>query len=213
MAYDTFERELRLIVNDLSPESINAELAKYAKKSLNEVISSGRASKNYTRYVNGIRGASEESVKAPGPIIYDFSLWEPIITFAISELQKRSPVKSGRFRSSYVVLADQKIVTDYDSIPPSAEVIITNSQPYIRKVEAGIIGKKRGYVFDGAKNACARQFGSSNSGGFSFETVWLDISNGLIAGVPYILKRNGSRKDRQAGMPITYPAIVINQVD
>jgi len=38
------------------------------------------------------------------------------------------------------------------------------------------------------------------------------VSGGVADGVPYILKgSHGRRKDRQAGQPITYPAIILNQ--
>lgn len=233
---DAFDRELRFATEGLEPQEINKALAIFAKKSLGEVISSGQASSRYERYVNGRQGAAEESVSAPGPIIYEFSLWEPIITFALTELRKRSPVKSGRFRNSFIVLANQQMVVDYDDIAPGAEVIITNFQPYIRKAEGGLLGTKRYAIFDGTKRALARTFGSSNRNAapFSFETKWLDVKSGVHAGMPYILKTGGReiaakqnskssafragratlsrRKDRAAGMPITYPSVVINQM-
>lgn len=214
-AVDFFDRELKLATADMEPEAINIMLAKFARDSVREVVASGRASENYELYVNGRQGAAEETVQAPGPIIYEFSLWEPIITFALDELRRRSPVKSGRFRSSFIVLASQREVSDYDSIAPGDEVIITNFQPYVRKAENGLLGTKRYAIFDGAKRALDSRFGNEgrNSAAFRFETKWLDVQAGVHAGMPYILKRaQGRRKDRQAGLPITYPAVVINQV-
>ncbi|ARM12130.1 MULTISPECIES: hypothetical protein [Rhizobium] len=211
---DFFDRELKLATADLEPAAINALLANFARDSVREVISSGRASETYERYVNGRQGALEDTVQAPGPIIYEFSLWEPIITFALDELRRRSPVRSGRFRSSFIVLANQRAVTDYDTIGPDAEVIITNFQPYVRKAENGLLGVKRYSIFDGAKRALASRFGNEgrNAAAYVFETRWLDVQAGVHAGMPYVLKRQGRRKDRQAGIPITYPAVVINQV-
>lgn len=214
-AVDLFDRELKLATADLEPGAINALLARFAKDSVRELVSSGRASETYERYVNGRQGVAEEAVQAPGPIIYEFSLWEPIITFAVDELRRRSPVKSGRFRSSFIVLANQREVTDYNAIGPDAEVIITNFQPYVRKAENGLLGAKRYSIFDGTKRALASRFGNEgrNAAAFTFETRWLDVRAGVHAGMPYILKRHqGRRKDRQAGMSITYPAVVINQV-
>jgi len=214
-AVDFFDRELKFATANLEPEAINALLAKFARDSVREVVASGRASENYERYVNGRQGATEETVQAPGPIIYEFSLWEPIITFALDELRRRSPVKSGRFRSSFIVLANQRETADFDSIGPGDEVIITNFQPYVRKAENGLLGTKRFVIFDGTKRALASRFGNQgrNAAAFRFETKWLDIQAGVDAGMPYILKRaQGRRKDRQAGLPITYPAVVINQV-
>ena len=213
--FATFDRALKLATADLQPEAIARSLADYAIAERNALISSGRASANYTVAVNGRRGASEYSVTPPGPIYYEFSLWEPVITFAIEEIRRRSPEKSGRFKSSFVVLANGQPVTDWDSIPTTAEVILTNSQPYIRKVEGGIVGGgKARHVFDGTKRALASRFGnaSRNSGAIAFETRWLTIQGGVMPGVPYILKGRGRsrRKDRQAGQPITYPSIIMN---
>lgn len=210
-----FEQELRLATADLEPREIEVHLAAFARKSVAELVSSGRASGRYERYVNGRRGAAEESVQLPGPIVYEFSLWEPIIDFALTELQRRSPSKSGRFRRSFIVLANQALVTNFDTIRPSDEVIITNFQPYVRKAEGGVLGVPRYSIFDGAKRALARRFGNDgrNSAAFAFETRWLNIEAGVHAQIPYKLKRSqGRRRDRQAGMPITYPSIVITQV-
>ncbi|MGV1867222.1 MULTISPECIES: hypothetical protein [unclassified Rhizobium] len=216
-SFEIFDRELRLATQDFEPAVLQKTLAAFAKQSVSELISSGQASQSYVRYVNGRQGVSEDVVDLPGPIVYEFALWDSVVKFVLNELRMRSPVKSGRFRDSFIVLADQKIVTDYDGIGSSAEVIITNFQPYIRKVEAGVIGKgKRNQVFDAAKRVTASAFGSgggrNSAGAFTFETKWLNVASGVHAGMPYILKGSqGRRKGRQSGDPITYPAIVINQ--
>lgn len=211
---DAFDRELLLATAGLELGEVNKALAAFAKNSLADVLAGG-AGPRYERFVNGRHGAPEESVSAPGPIVYEFSLWEPIITFALAELRKRSPTKSGRFRNSFIVLANQKLVTDYDTIGPEDEVIVTNFQPYVRKAENGLLGTKRYAIFDGTKRALARTFGNDgrNSAAFRFETKWLDFKSSVHAGMPYILKGSqGKRKDRQAGMAISYPAVVMNQV-
>ncbi|WP_416065415.1 hypothetical protein ACK9YZ_01315 [Rhizobium sp. ZK1] len=216
-SFDIFDRELKLATQDLEPAAIKTALASFAKRSVAEVIASGRASPTYNRYVNGRPGLKEEAVELPGPIVYEFALWDAVIKFALNELRMRSPVKSGRFRESFIVLANQKPVTDFDTIDPDAEVIITNFQPYIRKVEAGVIGnRKRNQVFDAAKRAVASAFGAgggrNSAGAFVFETRWLDVRSGVHAGMPYVLRGSqGRRKDRQAGQSITYPSIIINQ--
>jgi hypothetical protein len=212
--FEFFERDLKLATADLEPAAINGALAAFARQELAKVIASGQASSVYEKYVNEVRGAAEETVKVPGGILYEFSSWGIVIDATIEELKKRSPSKSGRFRNSFIVLANQKLVTDWDAIPANAEVIITNFQPYVRKAETGALKVKRYYIFDGSKNAMARRFGQrgSNAGVFRFETKWLNFAAGVYAGMPYILKGSqGRRKDRQAGMPITYPSILINR--
>lgn len=212
--FEAFDRELRLATADLAPEEIGKALAEFAREELAKALAEG-ASRNYRLYVNGREASSENEVIPPGPIVYEFALWEPVISFALDRLRQRSPVRTGRFRASFVVLANQQLVTDFDQIDGRSEVIITNVQPYVRKAEAGVLGTKRFAIFDGTKRDLARQFGNEgrNSAAFRFETKWLDISPGVYPGLPYILKRSqGNRKDRQAGMPITYPSVVMNMV-
>ncbi|HBF30858.1 hypothetical protein [Rhizobium sp.] len=224
-----FERDLKLATAGLEPGAINAALAAFAKKELQRVISSGQASTTYERYVNGRSGAAEETVKAPGPIVYQFVNWPLLIRDAISELKTRVPVKSGRYAGGFMVIANQAVVRNYAAIPVNAEVIIINVRPYTRKMESGAnkTGKRH---FEATKNALASRF----RGVFDVDFRYLSVSGGLQNGVPYILKvgararkaaqnnrssafRAGRealsvRKDRQAGMPITYPALIINAV-
>lgn len=203
---EMFERELKLATADLEPAEINRALAAFAKQELRAVIASGQASTNYERYVNNVQGAREESVVAPGPIRYEFVNWPTVIREALDELRKRVPRKSGRYANGFLVLVGGRPVVEYKTIPAMAEVVIMNVRPYTRKMEVGANGPGRRH-FERAKNALARRYRDV----FSFDLRFLNTANGIHPGVPYILKRSaGNRKDRQAGMPITYPSIIIN---
>jgi hypothetical protein len=210
---ETFGRNVRLATADMSPEAIKTALAQFAKDELRASLASGEASATYERYVNGVRGAREESVIPPGPIVYVFAYWSLIVRAALDELRRRVPVRSGRYAGGFVVLANGRPVQAYADIPLDAEVIIFNARPYTRKMEVG--GNRTGAKhFDGAGRAVNRQFKGTAVCNISF----LSVQGGLHAGVPYILKgtaRSSSRKvrrDRQPGQPITYPALVINMV-
>lgn len=212
--FETFDCEIKLLTAGIAPGAVNKALAEFARSELKKAQAAG-AGKSYQLYVNGHLADSEDQVIAPGPIVYQFSLWNEIVTYALSELRRRSPVRSGRFRNSFIILVDGKIVPDGREIVASSEVIITNYQPYIRKAEAGLLGTARFAIFDGTKRALARKFGNTgrSADGYLFETKWLDIVPGVHPGIPYILKRSqGRRKDRQAGQPITYPAVIMSAV-
>lgn len=206
MAVDFFERDLMLATADLQPEAINKALAAFAREQLRDVIAKGQAPAIYERYVNGKAGLSEDMVKAPGPIIYDFVNWSLVIRATIDDLKKRVPVKSGRYQGSFVVIVNGALVEDYKTIPADATVIVFNTQPYTRKLESGAIksGKRH---FERTKNTMARN--PAYRAVFDFNMKFMDRNDAMISGVPYILKRDGGRKDRRAGMAITYPSIII----
>lgn len=207
--FEFFERDLKLATAGLEPQEINRTLAAFAKQELRRVISSGQASTNYERYVNGVQGAPEESVIAPGPIVYQFVNWPIVIREALDDLRKRVPRKSGRYASGFLVLANQRPVAEYKSIPALAEVVIINVRPYTRRLETKGAGWRVARYFNPVKNMINRRYRDV----FAAEVKFLNAQSALHPDVPYILKRSaGKRKDRQAGMPITYPAIIINAV-
>lgn len=213
--FATFDQEIRMATAGISLAAVNKALADFARSELRKAQTSGAASQSYRLYVNGRPAMSEDEVVAPGPILYLFSMWSEIIDFAVAELKRRSPVWTGRFRDSFIVVVNGDIVPSGKSIDATSEVIITNFQPYIRKAEAGLLGTKRFAIFDGTKRALARRFGNEGrrAYGYLFETKWLNIGAGVHPNIPYILKHSqGRRKDRQAGMPISYPAIVMTMV-
>lgn len=203
--FEFFERDLKLATAGLEPDAINKALAAFARQELRRVISTGEASSTYDKFVNGVQGAAEETVKAPGPILYQFVNWPAVIRFALEDLDKRVPKKSGRYAGGFMVLANQMPVRDYKDVPPGAEVTIINVRPYTRRMETGAnkTGKRH---FEATKNALARRYKDV----FLFDFKFLNVKAGLHPDVPYVLKRAaGRRKDRQAGMPITYPALII----
>jgi hypothetical protein len=206
--FESFERDLRLATKGLRPEEINKALAAFAKQELRRVIASGQASPTYDRYVNGVKGAIEESVRAPGPILYEFINWPLVIRAALEELRNRSPRRSGRYAAGFVVLANGVLARDYSKIPAEATVTIFNVRPYTRRLETGKNRAKGKRHFESSKQAVARRFRE----GFSFQVRYLKIPSGIHPEVPYRLKGGQGRKGRLAGDTISYPSLVINLV-
>lgn len=204
-----FERELKIATAGLELPAINALLAKTAREALAQAQRSGEAPQHYVRRVNGRQGAPEESVQAPGPIVYTFSVLPEIAAYALTFAQTRSPKRSGRFRRSWFVMVNGLHVTAFDNIPPDAEVIITNDQPYARKIEIGKTESGRPFVIqvppgivEDTRQAVMRRFGNTITAQRRF----------ISLGGAYKLRSGGRRrKDRGAGRALTYPALVINQ--
>lgn len=156
-----FERELKLATAGLEPAAISALLAQAAKQALVEAQSQGVAAREFVRSVNGRVGAPEESVIAPGPIVYSFNWLPEIAAYALAFVEERSPVASGRFRRSWFVMVNGALVTDFEAVPLDAEIIITNDQPYARKIEVGHMKMRvpPGIVED-AQQAVMRRYGN-----------------------------------------------------
>jgi hypothetical protein len=202
-------RQLFLATQDIAPENVAKELASYAKRSLSEVIQSGEGSDIYERYVNGRFGASEESVRPPGPIVYIFNWWKEIIEFGIAALVQRSPEKSGRYKRSWFAMVDGRHVVDFDRLPTGAVVYLTNNQPYSRKIE---VGHMRMSVPPGVVEDCALTIKRRFANTYDIKATMITHPNG------YILKgvfsrgirpqaRKKLRKDTRAGSVMTYPSI------
>lgn len=205
-------RDVQLATASIAPENIAKELARFARSSLRDVIAANEASPIYDTYVNGRIGADEDSVVPPGPILYEFSYWEPIIKFALAYLAKRSPVKTGRYQSSHIVMLGSQVISPDTQISAGEEVTIVDTQPYARKIEVGHMLMS---VPDGVYQDARREVGRQFSGQVKVDFRMVSLPNG------YILKgrfskgrktyaRKGLQKDTVAGQRMTYPALIMN---
>ncbi|UFX42070.1 hypothetical protein HAP47_0022685 [Bradyrhizobium sp. 41S5] len=207
----TFERDLKLATAGMAPENIAKELAAFARQELAAVIQSGEGSERYDRYVNGNLGAAEETVVPPGPILYVFHWWREIVEFALQTAVERSPEKSGRYKRDWFIMTPGGVVKSFDEIPINSTVILTNNQPYSRKIDVGHMRMSvpPGVVEDVRKAVMAR-FGNF----VTAKRTMITLPGG------YILKghfrrgyrpfaRTKLRKDTMAGAQMTYPALVL----
>lgn len=210
--FELTDRDIQLATESISPGNIAKELARFARDEVQKAILSGEASPIYDKFVNGRAGIEEEQVVPPGPILYVFSYWQPIIDFALQELSKRSPVLTGRYQRSHLVMIGSQVVSPDTQISSDEEVTIVNTQPYARKIE---VGHMRMSVEDGVyKDIGARvqrQFGAS----IKVRVRQVLIPNG------YILKgrftrgwkekaRTKLQRDTIAGARMTYPAMILS---
>lgn len=210
--FETFARDLQLATAGLAPEAISRDLARFARSCLTDAIAAGEASTIYTKYINGREGADEETVVPPGPIVYDFSYWQPILAFTLAELEKRSPRQSGSYIGSHVVMVGSQVMRPDAEIAAGEEVSVVATVPYARKIESGFQKVSTGEaVFQDVRRKVQSQFGRAVD--VKFRMVY--IPNG------YILKgrfrrgrkefsRKKLQRDTQAGARMTYPAIVMN---
>lgn len=207
----TVARNVRLYADrQLSPAALSANLAATAIRTRDDVVRRGDAPPSWITYVDGRRGVPEASVRPDGAILYRFNLLGLAAAYAVAFCKARSPVKSGAFRRAWAVVVDGKPWTDdLNDIPADAEIMVVNPLPYARKVEVGAMKMKvPPGIVEGARLATRRQYPT-----LEVDSVYVNIPSGLFARAPWILKNaaGSRRKDRQSGMPITYPALIMSE--
>jgi hypothetical protein len=207
--FKSFAKDLQMATAGISPQNLQRELAQFAVNALRDHIHAGEASSRYEKWVNGRYNADEFTVKPPGPILYEFHWWNEIIEYGLEVLQKRSPVRTGRFRDSWVPMVNKQVQTDYSKIPIGAEVLLVNTQPYARKIEVGFMNMRvPPGVAEDSMATIRRRFGNV----VEIKTTFVTLPNG------YVLKgvfkrgirpqsRTKLRKDTSSGADQTYPAI------
>jgi hypothetical protein len=140
------------------------------------------------------------------------------VRWALTELQRKSPVLTGRYASSHVVLLNGKEIEGniWDTLRKAKSgtdrVRIVNPQPYARKIERATASKKTGR---GARKALSRQARSGvyqpvlralvNRFGRSmfFDFKYVKLSTGLkVWG-----KSGGSKSAKRVQRDQVYPAL------
>lgn len=187
----------------LPPRERSRLLAEHARRARDALIREGRAAPQFLTYVDGRQGAPEETVKPDGVIRYVFSTIARAAAFALAYAEGTSPVLSGTFRRSWIVVVNgQRWSGDLATIPPGAVVHLVNTTPYARRLEVGRRDRKPGLGFKLVEKA--RQQTRAR-----FPT--LQVNRTFVAWRDaWVLKGGyGRRKNRAAGQRITLPAVEI----
>lgn len=100
-----------------------------------------------TVYANHPGNANLESVVLPGPIVALFDHRAAIAKMAVLELRAASPVVSGQYRDSHIILLNgAPVATLPPTLKASDEIVIVNPLPYARRVEIGKTTAGRDFV-------------------------------------------------------------------
>lgn len=135
---------------NLSPAAQSARLATVARAELSRLIGLNQFPADYQRFTDGNRGASEDTVKSNGTILYEADVLADAVDYAIRYLVARTvPESSGQLNSGWQVAIGEtgRFVPSRQfkgsSLPYGATVTIFNTTPYWRKVETGLIGTRK----------------------------------------------------------------------
>lgn len=209
-------RSIRLFRDrTLSPAGLSHLLATTARNVRDDIIARGEAPNNYLTVVDGRKGASEDTVRPDGAILYQFGIVGLAAQFALGYLIARSPVRDGDYRGAWLVAVDgRKWLGDLNDIPVGSEVMVTNPLPYARKIDVGHMRMSVPHaLIEGARQVVRSRFPTVNA-----ERALVTIPAALGGG--YILKgrfrrghrlhaRTRLRSDTQAGAEMTYPALIL----
>jgi len=225
-----FERVIDLAVSHLRPPEVQRVHARIAREGLAEHLAALPGKPPVRTIVDGRAGAAEESVRAYGLIRYEFGFLAEIAPFALEQARTLSPVDSGRYRDSWIVLADG-VPVDAAAVPPeTVELTIVNPEPYSRKLNVGKGLDGTPFVIEVPPNfvervaqAVLRRWGNivraqvrylSLQGAYTIKTgnaVLLRREAGRAGILVDSRAQFQSRRDRNAGSEVTYPAVVIRQ--
>jgi hypothetical protein len=145
------ERSISLLVNArLDPKERTKRIAAFARKEIAAVDEQNQralgAIPPKTITVNGRQGADLESANPDrGTIIAEWRLVGEVLQWIMDTLNQRSPVISGKYRDSHIMLADGS-EADPDDHPLATEFKFYNPVPYSRKIEVGKTKSGRDFV-------------------------------------------------------------------
>ena len=204
-------RNIRLFRDQaLSPAAQSARLAAVAIKARDQAVHSGDAPPHWVTIVDGRQGAPETSVQPDGFILYKFNVMGLAAQAALQLCRDRSPVRSGRYRDSWMVVVDGRPWTeDVADIPEGVSVMIVNPQPYARKIDTGAMKNMSvpPGIVDAVRKLVQRKFPTVNAA-----RAFITIPSGLMENAPYVLRRStGRSKSRSAGTAMTYPAMILTK--
>jgi hypothetical protein len=206
MSGSAFRRSTEVFLDrGLAPREISAALARVARAGVADLVSSGRASAVYETFVDGQKGADEDTVRPDGVIVYRFGVLGEAAAFAMAFLLERSPERSGRYRRGFWFAVDGRPVSrssfDTQRLSPDAgEVMVYNREPYSRKLDVQLIGGRRLRVmvppgiFDDAAKAVRRRFPTVDA-----RRLYTVNFSGM----------ERAKTGKRAGRRLEYPALVI----
>lgn len=196
-----FESVILLQMAKYSPAEAKRKHIQIAREGLAAFMARQSVRPMVTIETDGHVSGSEDAVRPFGVITYRFHRIREVISYAKTEAERLSPVRSGRYRRSWVVLtAGQEI--GMDQIPNDAPVTLTNFQPYSRKINVGAKGFER-YVPPGIVEKVRQLVLKRYRPVVDAQIQYLNLANG------HVLKRQGKRRSQKPGTAITYPSLVI----
>lgn len=218
---DPIDRNISLAIRQgESPQERSTTLAGYARRALGEAQEHNRQAIGrvppHETFVDGRNGAALESVKPNGVIVFEFEVMADMFGYIDLLLIKHSPVRSGRYRRSHILLADGIEVDPEAAVLPDAqEFVYVNAQPYARKIERPRAQSKQSPdgVYEAVAAMASKRFGNIARIRFGFRSL---VGGAVGAWAETAGVKSGQRGRNQPGSKrrdwlTRQPAIIITR--
>ena len=145
-----FERVIKLNLDRFSPEAARQKHIEIAKAALERFLGGETSRPGIEYIVDGHPAANEDAVQPFGVITYRIQRLRKACALALAQAQLLSPVghdppdpHPGLYKKSWFFLVNGR-ETALADVPENADqVILTNDQPYSRKINVGFKGFER----------------------------------------------------------------------
>jgi hypothetical protein len=180
---DVLERNVEVAFrNELKAAARSAHVARIAREELQKGQEQNRQVLGrvppHESFVDGVPTDRLESVRPNGVIVFEFELIDDVLSFIGEALIRHSPVRSGRFRQSFILMADYDVLEPGQPIPAGVqEFAFVNTQPYARKIELGQSAQAPDGVMQAVADQANRRFGNMAAIKFSYRTLLFGAIN------------------------------------
>jgi hypothetical protein len=156
-------------------EATQKLIVNVAKREHAKIMGASPRPAAFERFVDGRKGAVEETVKASGVILYQYSRLDIVAKFAMETLYRLSPVgppERGHYRDAHTLFLNGAAVTNLKGIKSGDRVEISNPMPYSRKIEVGSMKMRvPGHVYERATRIVRAKYGSIAVIGFTYRSM------------------------------------------
>jgi len=183
MRLQPISRDIEIMLTEEQQFDAPAILAAFARQEINEAKQINRNALGRDPpvkvFVDGREGAELEAVKPDGIIVAEFELVTEVLVWIARQLEQHSPVKSGLYRRSHIVLADGVEIVASEDVLAAKEYVFINVVPYARKIERGSSSQAPDGVYQAVAALARQRFGNVARITFSYRTV---MSGALVTG-------------------------------
>lgn len=166
-------RQIAVAAND-AMEEFHLYVAHVAKREHAAVMAAEPRPSAFHRYVDGIEGAAEETVRPNGVILYTYERMAEVVQYAMEVLFDLSPVDSGEYRSAHELFIGGLGARDLKNFSSGMEVSITNRVPYSRKIELGTMTMRvpgSSLVYQQARRRIVNRYGRMVEVNFTYRAI------------------------------------------